>query len=158
MPKQKSEHSQPYRSPSVHESPQQPRVVVVHCSDPRYQPHFQDFLKAGRRLDRYGLIAIPGGVHTLTLVDRLPEYRRAGWRWLEFLTKVTQPERVILIAHADCRWYVDNRFEPDMQRLRLRQVEDLERARVAIIERFNGLRVETYYTTLGSDGAVFEAI
>jgi hypothetical protein len=146
-----------YRSRAGRGTNQQTGVVVVHCSDPRYQPHFQDFLRVGLRLDRYGLVAIPGGAQTLTLVDYLPKFSWAGWRWLKFLIKLMKPERIVLIAHDDCRWYVDNQFEPDPARLRSRQLEDLRGVRDAIIDRFGVVRVEMYYATLGADGAVFEA-
>lgn len=133
-------------------------VVVVHCSDPRYQPHFQHFLRHGLGLDRYALVAVPGGPQALTPATYLPKFSWAGWRWMKFLVNLTRPARVVLIAHDDCRWYLDNRFVDDASRARARQLEDLHRVRAELIERFGPIPVDFFYATLGKDGADFERV
>lgn len=132
-------------------------TLVLHCSDPRFQGHFQEFLRERLGADRYGLVAVPGGPQFLTLVDYLPKFSWAGWRWLKFLVDLAQPARVILIAHEDCRWYIEGRF---VQRgsVRERQIHDLEHVRRAISERFPGLAVETYFARLDNGAGVFEAV
>src|SRR5262245_31698934 len=82
-----------------------PGVVVIQCSDPRYQVHCHDFVRYGLEVTRYALLAVPGGVQPLTLVDYLPKFAWAEWRWMKFLSNLTHPERIIVIAHDDCRWY-----------------------------------------------------
>ena len=47
---------------------------MVYCSAARYQQHFEEFLTAGLKLENYSLLAIPGGVQILTLVDYLPKF------------------------------------------------------------------------------------
>ncbi|MBI1749245.1 MAG: hypothetical protein HYR59_01135 [Acidobacteria bacterium] len=133
-------------------------VVVIHCSDPRYQPHFQDFLNAGLKLERYALIAVPGGAHFLTLVDYLPKFSWVGWRWLKFVHDVARAERLILIGHDECRWYLDMRFGHDARRLRERVIEDLRCVRTGITERFPHLRVELFFARLGGDHATIESV
>jgi len=128
---------------------------VIHCSDPRYQPHFQEFLQTGLGLAHYALIAVPGGPHCLTLSDYLPKFAWAGWRWVKVMERVAQPERIILIAHDDCRWYVSMGFVSAMTRLRERQIEDLKTARTELVERFS-TKVDLYYARLEGDHAVFE--
>ena len=51
--------------------PEESGVLVIHCSDPRYQAPFQDFLRGQLKLDRYALLAIPGGPQFLTLAEYL---------------------------------------------------------------------------------------
>ncbi len=149
--------SEVYRSPLIPEAPDAAGIVVIHCSDPRYQPHFQDFVRNGLKIDRYSLLAIPGGVQTLTLVDLLPKFAWSGWRWLKFLKNLTRPERAILITHDDCRWYLENHFaEP--ARARERQVADLQRVAAALVERFGPIRIELYYAALSRDGATFDRL
>ena len=128
---------------------------MIHCSDPRYQPHFQEFLQTGLGLAHYALIAVPGGPHCLTLSDYLPKFAWAGWRWVKVMERVAQPERIILIAHDDCRWYVSMGFVSAMTRLRERQIEDLKTARTELVERFS-TKVDLYYARLEGDHAVFE--
>lgn len=132
-------------------------MVVVHCSDPRYQPHFQDFLRNGLGLDHYALVAVPGGPQTLTLVDFLPKFAWSGWRWLKFLVNLTAPERLVLITHDDCRWYLDNRFAAPGS-ARARQVNDLQRVRGSFRERFGAVVCEMYYARLEGAEATFERI
>ena len=131
------------------------KPLVIHCSDPRYQPHFQEFLQTGLGLAHYALIAVPGGPHCLTLSDYLPKFAWAGWRWVKVMERVAQPERIILIAHDDCRWYVSMGFVSAMTKLRERQIEDLKTARTELVERFS-TKVDLYYARLEGDHAVFE--
>jgi hypothetical protein len=132
-------------------------VVVVHCSDPRHQPHFQDFLHNGLALEQYSLLAIPGGPQTLTLIDYLPKFAWSGWRWMKFLVDLTKPRQLILITHEDCRWYLDNRFAR-IEEARARQIEDLRRVRHSFRERFGMVACDLYYCRLEGTCASFERI
>jgi hypothetical protein len=132
-------------------------VLVVHCSDPRYQPHFQDFLRGELGIPRYALLAIPGGVQTLTLVDYLPKFAWSAWRWMKFVKNVANPARIVLIAHDDCRWYLDNRFARPAG-ARKTQIADLQRVRRAVVERFGPIQVDLYYATLADGHARFERV
>jgi hypothetical protein len=146
-----------YRSaPVAAESGGNP-VVVVHCSDPRYQPHFQDFLRGGLKLERYALVAVPGGPQCFTIAQYLPKFAWAGWRWMKFLVKLMKPSRVILIAHDDCRWYIDNRFASASD-ARARQVDDLRRAQKDIVDRFGAIPIDVFYATLTDGVAHFERV
>lgn len=148
-----------YRSARIEAKPESAGVVVIHCSDPRYQPHFQDFLRKNLGITNYGLIAVPGGAQFLTLVDYLPKFSWVGWRWVKFIVDLTKPRRIILIGHDDCRWYLDLRFGHDPARLRERITSDMQRARAAITERFAGAAVELYWARLEADGsASFEPV
>jgi hypothetical protein len=132
-------------------------VVVVHCSDPRYQPHFQDFLRRGLKLERYALVAVPGGPQCFTLTQYLPKFSWAGWRWMKFLVNLMKPSRVILIAHDDCRWYIDNRFSR-AEDTRNTQMADMQRAQNEIVDRFGAVPIEVYYATLADGVAHFEKL
>lgn len=141
-----------YRTESVPRP--QPETVAIHCSDPRFQPHFQEFLHRHLGLESYALIAVPGGIQCLTLVeDYLPKFGWAGWRWVKFLVGVANAPRAVLIAHEDCRWYVEGRYgEAGVER---RQFEDLKKTGEALRERF-GLAVESYYARREGEHVVFE--
>ncbi len=150
--------SQVYRSVLPAGGQERSAVVVVHCSDPRYQPHFQHFLRDGLKLERYGLVAVPGGAQFFTLTEYLPKFSWAGWRWMKFMVNLTTPARVIFIGHDDCRWYIENRFVHDPALARDRQIEDLKRARAALAERFERIPVDLYFATLSGDAASFEHV
>jgi hypothetical protein len=148
-------------SDAFHTSPHgaggESKPLVIHCSDPRYQPHFQEFLETGLGLAHYALIAVPGGPHCLVLAEYLPKFGWAGWRWVKVMEKVAQPERIILIAHDDCRWYLTMGFASDESKLRQRQVADLKAAQSKLIEEFK-TRVDLYYACLEGERARFEKL
>jgi hypothetical protein len=140
------------------DAPAELAALAVHCSDPRYQPHFQEFLSKGLGLQRYGLIAVPGGPQPLTLLDYLPKFSWTGWRWVTFMMDLSQPSRVILINHHDCRWYHDARFGHDPAQIEKRQIRDLQQVRREMLDRFGARRVELYYARLDSNRVAFEAV
>jgi len=122
-------------------------VLVVHCSDHRFQAGLHEFLNQGLNLqDNYDLLAIPGGPQCLTLVEYLPKFSWASWKWFRFLVDAHSLGRMILIAHQDCGWYktlplpLHASAEP-----RERQEQDLRRVRQALKKDFPELTVELYY-------------
>ena len=133
-------------------------VVVIHCSDPRYQPHFQDFLHNGLGLTHYGLIAIPGGVELLSPSEISDTLRSQGSTWFDFMAKLMSAARCILIGHADCRWYVVNGIEPDESRLKEHQSRDLTAVREQIQRRFPKVEVELYFAEIEGERASFTAV
>ena len=89
---------------------------------------------------------LPGGPQCLTLVEYLPKFSWAGWKWFKFLVDAHDLKRLILIQHQDCGWYKElpshlhSSKEP-----RTRQEEDLQRARAALAKERPELSVELYY-------------
>jgi hypothetical protein len=133
-------------------------VLVIHCSDPRYQAPFNDFLRNCLGLERYALLAVPGGPQFLTLGSYLPKFAWTGWRWVKFLGDLGNSARVILIAHDDCRWYLDSRFGPPPANLREKQARDLRDVCAAVGERFSNVKIELYYARMEKGRAVFDTL
>lgn len=146
-----------YRSAEVR-STAEGAALVVHCSDPRFQPHFQDFCRRALTLDHYGLIAVPGGPQLLTLLTFLPKFSWAGWRWMKFMVDLTRAPRVVLILHDDCRWYMQSLFGGDPQTLRERMIADARRVQRELLERYGERSIEIYYARLEGNRAAFESI
>jgi hypothetical protein len=124
----------------------------MHCSDPRYQPHFQEFLEAGLGLAHYALIAVPGGPQCLVAFEH-----NSSWRWVKVMVQVAQPERIILIAHDDCRWYLTMGFAADAVSLRERLIADLKTAQAKLATEFSA-PVDLYYARLEGERALFEKL
>lgn len=129
-------------------------VLVIHCSDPRYQAPFHDFLRNQLKLSRYALLAVPGGPQFLGATELLPKFNWAGWRWVKFLGKLGNTDRVILIAHDDCRWYADALQAAGRER----QLKDLREVADGLRERFSPVKVELYFARLTDAGAAFDAV
>jgi len=137
---------------------EQPDALVVHCSDPRFQKHFHEFLRGHLGLDTYGLLAVPGGAHFLTLVDYLPKFSWVGWRWMKFLVDLSRPRRLVLIAHDDCRWYREERFWQHAEDWTSTALSDLRRVADSFRERFGDISIEAYFARIEDAEVVFEAV
>ena len=76
---------------------------------------------------------------------------------MKFLVNLMKPSRVIFIAHADCRSYIENRFTSE-ERARETQMADMRRAQQEIVDRFGAVPIEVYYATLTDGVAHFEKL
>ena len=81
--------------------------------------------------------------------------RSQGGAWFDFMANLMKAERVILIGHADCRWYVESRVEPDESCLKEHQSRDLNAVRAEIHRRFPRVDVELYFAELQGDVVSF---
>ena len=131
-------------------------TLAVFCSDFRFQAGIRDFLDNGLRLkDKYDLLVIPGGPQALTLVEYLPKFSWAGWKWFRFLIEGHNLKRLVLIAHQDCAWYKSLPIHIHRSRTpRERQEEDMRRIHNSLEADFRGLNVELYYAGMSEDGHV----
>lgn len=149
--------SAPYRSRTVAAPPEtRGGALVVHCSDPRYQVHFQDFLRNGLGLPHYTLLAVPGGVHMLTLTEYLPKFAWTGRKWVRFLGDLVEPQRIVLIGHDDCRWYKSAAFFHLHGGRDEAQHADLQKARAELREQFPEAMVESWFARLDGQEARFD--
>jgi hypothetical protein len=136
-------------------------VLVVHCSDHRFQAGLHEFLNDGLRLNgNYDLLVLPGGPQCLTLVEYLPKLSWALTKWLRFLVDGHELKQVVLIAHQDCGWYKQLPFHlfgsSDPRR---HQEDDLRRVKHAMAKDFPHVRVDLYYAGWdASDGVVIEPV
>jgi hypothetical protein len=148
--------AQAYRPQSI--DTKQAHVVVIHCSDPRYQPHFQDFLRLRLGLPHYGLIAIPGGVQMMSPSEGRETVREHGAAWIDFMATLMSADRCILLGHADCRWYLENGIAPDASCLKETQARDLLAVKQEIERRFPSIQTELYFAELKGHQANFTAL
>jgi hypothetical protein len=134
----------------------EPEVLVLRCSDHRFQAGYDEFLNERLKLaSNYDLLAIPGGPQSLTLAEYLPKFAWAGWRWFRFLLEKHAPKRIVLIAHQDCGWY--KKLPASLFRftdLRNRQEDDLRRARNLLLREVSHLQVELYFASWDEAGRV----
>lgn len=132
-------------------------ILVIHCADPRYQGAFHDFLRRDLGLERYALVAVPGGPQFLSADGYLPKFAWTGWRWMKFLGKLSPVSRVILIAHDDCRWYHEMGLFQGADP-KQKQVADLREVAAACRARFESAKVECWFARLEGGRAAFESV
>jgi hypothetical protein len=86
----------------------QPGAIVVHCSDPRFQPAFSQFLEQelGLAKGSYIPIIVGGGAGVLGHPEQLPkEFKFLRDRLEHYRTIFPTARRIILINHEGCRYY-----------------------------------------------------
>ena len=86
----------------------QPKARVVHCSDPRFQRAFREFISDELQLrdGDYIPLVISGGVGSLSEPLKLPkEFKFMKERIQLFLDRFESITRIVLINHEDCRHY-----------------------------------------------------
>ncbi len=107
------------------------RAASIYCSDGRYGEQMDDFLHRGLHLPRYDRLAVPGGPACLSGSLTVFWEGRSVEQQLEFLCRVHEIERVVLIAHEGCAFYREWLKVPPAQ-IMTRQLADLAAAKVRI--------------------------
>ena len=86
----------------------EPTALVIHCSDPRFQKAFKEFINSELELrDGYYIpLVISGGSSSLSEPLKLPkEYKFMKERIEYFIERFPSLNRIILINHEDCKYY-----------------------------------------------------
>ncbi len=132
-------------------------AVAIYCSDGRYNEQFDEFLHQRLHLPRYDRLTLPGG--PAALAGHFMAYRdeEALLDQLRFLIDAHKLERVVLIAHAGCGFYL-KRLGISEKTLRARQEEDLGKAAARITGLSSRVRAECYIASPGETGVVIEHV
>jgi hypothetical protein len=151
----------------IYESPTpwddvRPDTAVIMCVDGRWRSHVQEFATSALRAEgHYDIVAVPGGIEPLTLMEFVPKDFSFLRRRLESLVAVHGTRRIVAVAHQDCSWYKERKIGPMKLDIKERQLKDLRRAASWLRETFPSIHVETYYarlTTAKPPRVVFDAI
>lgn len=92
---------------AAHPDPK-PEAVVIHCSDPRFQAAFEQFLHQELNLEkgRYIPIVVGGGGGVLAHPEQLPkEFKFLKDRLEHYRRVFPTVRRIVLINHEGCRYY-----------------------------------------------------
>ena len=85
-----------------------PGAIVIHCSDPRFQVAFEQFLKQELGLEKghYIPIIVGGGAGVLGHPEQLPkEFKFLKERLEHYHQVFPTAKRIVLINHEGCRYY-----------------------------------------------------
>src|SRR5262245_15942923 len=116
-------------------------AASIYCSDGRVGEQIDEFLHEGLRLPRYDRLAMPGG--PACYAGGLWEGHSAE-RQLDFLCRAHGLERLVLIAHQGCAFYMDWLKVP-AEELEARQMEDVIKAVARIRAAQPKLAIEAYF-------------
>lgn len=138
-------------------NPERIRAAAIYCSDGRFGDHCDDFLHNCLHLPRCDRLVIPGGPGNLA--GHFITYREseALAQQLEFLIQAHKLERVVLIAHEACAFYID-RLSISANEVTDRQFQDLRKAAERIKGMSSRLAVEAHMAWRRDERIVFEAV
>lgn len=123
--------------------PERIGAVVFYCSDGRWGEAFDEFCHRRLLIPRYDRWAVPGGSVCLLPGDSGGTYCEIVWDQLDFLVRVHELRRIVLITHYGCAYYAERLGKGPVECLRV-QADDLRSAAVALRQRFPGIGVDTY--------------
>jgi hypothetical protein len=132
-------------------------AVALHCCDGRFGDHVDDFMQNGLGLPRYDRLTCPGG--PVALAGRLITFweLRGVEEQLRFMIKAHELERVILIAHQPCAYYL-GRLGVAPEAMEREQRQDLEQATWEVQRMTPGLDVGTFMSWVDGGTVRFEKL
>ena len=119
------------------------RAAAIYCSDGRFGEQMDEFLHEGLRLPRYDRLAVPGGPACLSGALSVFWESHSAERQLDFLCHVHKLERLIMIAHEGCAFYLEwLKIKPE--EFAARQMDDIKRAATRVSQSQPSLKLEAY--------------
>jgi hypothetical protein len=132
-----------------------PTAIVIHCSDPRFQKAFKEFInnELGLKDGDYIPLVISGGAGSLSEPLKLPkEFKFMKERIEYFVKRFDSIKRIVLINHEDCKYYesmknyLGNSFLNRVANLIERQKVDLKSVAKNLLSFFGSrIQGELYY-------------
>jgi hypothetical protein len=131
-------------------------AAAVYCSDGRIGDHVDDFLHHGLGLPRYDRVTCPGG--PVALSGRFQAFwdARGVEEQLRFLAQVHDVKTVVLIAHANCAYYL-KRLSIQPGGLEAAQREDLAKATATVQRLMPAATVKCYLAAVSDAQIRFDA-
>lgn len=138
---------------------QSPRFdgAVMYCSDGRFGRYVEEFVQSVLRWTQYDAVQVPGGPARLANREGHKADYVAARNDLQFLIHAHQLDRIALIAHVDCTFYlrvlgISAEGVEEVQR------RDLLRAAQTLWEISPNLEIEAYFMNLADQQVVFEEV
>lgn len=131
-------------------------AVAIYCSDGRFNEQFDEFLHESLELPCYDRLTVPGGPAALAGHISAHRTEDALAESLTFLVHHHRLERVVLIAHKECGFYL-KKLMFGANDLRRRQEEDLAKA-AARVRSMAILHVDAYFASVGDGRVLIEPV
>ena len=133
------------------------RAASIYCSDGRVGEQIDEFLHQGLGLPRYDRLAVPGGPACLSGALSVFWESHSAERQLDFLCHVHKLEKLVMIAHEGCAFYLDwLKVKPE--EFAARQLEDVKRAATRVRQAQPTLKLEAYLARRQDARVWFEPI
>jgi hypothetical protein len=118
-------------------------ALALYCSDGRWGAAFDEFCHKQLQIPRYDRWAVPGGPAWLAERAGNASFVATARTQVDFLVKVHELERIVLITHFGCAEYGNRLQKPPLECVPT-QLEDLNTAAAVLRDWYPGMRVESY--------------
>ena len=119
-------------------------ALAIYCSDGRWGDAFDEFCHRSLNIPRYDRFAVPGGPAWLNQVSAdHPELFAAARAQLDFLIRVHNISRIVLITHYGCAFYAEEHQREADDCLPI-QMDDLKQSAQRLKEWYPQVNVEPF--------------
>jgi hypothetical protein len=118
-------------------------ALALYCSDGRWGKAFDEFCHQALQIPRYDRWAVPGGPAWLAGREDARDFAQTAREQLDFLVRVHDLERIVLITHYGCAVY-GQRLQRSPEECLSAQIEELYAAAAVLRSWYDGMRVEGY--------------
>jgi hypothetical protein len=124
-------------------NPERIGALALYCSDGRWGEAFDEFCHKRLLIPRYDRWAVPGGPAWLVTRANNADLFRATREQVDFLVRVHELERIVLITHFGCAFYRELLGEPP-ERCLPTQLDELRAVKQTLRTWFPQIQVEAY--------------
>src|SRR5262249_6689751 len=118
-------------------------ALALYCSDGRWGEAFDEFCHKHLMLPRYDRWAVPGGPAWVAESERTRDFSQAAKDQIDFLVRVHELERIILITHYGCAHYTE-RLRQTPRECLVAQTTDVQAAALALRRLYPAMRVDAF--------------
>lgn len=133
---------------------ERPDTLVVYCSDGRWRAQIEEFVCA-QCSEQADIYAVPGGPAGFNLWGSSHDEAKVSEQAVRFLREHHELQTAWLIAHEGCAYYSSKYGPLEAKYIRQRQLEDLDRARSALLRWHPELEVNTVFAFLDAGRVAF---
>lgn len=121
------------------------KILMLDCSDGRLPNARTDLMAPPFAVGRHCPLLVPGGPGALVAPTLCSTTEEWMWGWIEMLHKANGFERVIAIAHHDCKYYGHAHPGKTQEELYEIQIEEMKGFVAKVCRIIPGAKVETFY-------------
>ena len=139
-------------------NPERIHAMAIYCSDGRFGEAFDEFCHQKLGIPRYDRFAVPGGPAWINpSVASVQDLYRSARAQLDFLVRVHDLERIVLITHSPCAFYVEH-LKKDPHECLEAQFSDIHTAAQRLRLWFPKIQVEGYLAHREAEAISFHSI
>jgi hypothetical protein len=138
-------------------SPERIGAMAVYCSDGRWGEVFDEFCHRRLLIPRYDRWAVPGGPAWLLPREGGRDFSQTTREQLDFLVRVHELERIILVTHYGCAYYAEL-CGKDADGCLPVQMDETQQAAASLRRSYPDIRIEAYLAMRCGGRLTFHAL